>query len=185
LPPKFYFKFEYAGNLYKSKFEKPEVVSEKDKDDLYDPKIEWLTECKGVGKKLIDAGEEEKNNADGRMCFMRFESIIRDMDLAVDKKKVSDEKFNTWKPFEYFVDTNPETFPTKVKSDDAGQKYDAPNMPIGFDIGVAAMKLGEKAEIHVKHWKGFGKLGDAGHKNDVIPAYTHLVYTVHLLKCGG
>jgi hypothetical protein len=29
-------------------------------------------------------------------------------------------------------------------------------MPIGFDIGVASMKLGEISEITVKHWKGFG-----------------------------
>ena len=72
----------------------------------------------------------------------------------------------------------------KKKTDDAAH-YDAPNMPIGFDIGIAAMKLGEKAEITVRHWKGFGQLGDKGFKTGIIPAFTRLIYTVHLCKVGN
>jgi hypothetical protein len=78
LPDKYKFKYEYAGNLYKSKFDKPEVVEPKVIDEFYDPDIEWITDCKGVGKKLLEDGEEEKDNAEGKMCVVKFTTKLRD-----------------------------------------------------------------------------------------------------------
>jgi hypothetical protein len=53
-------------------------------DRLYDPKIEWLTECKGVGKKLLDEGEEHKDNADGKMCVIKYTARLRELDTSID-----------------------------------------------------------------------------------------------------
>lgn len=49
----------------------------------------------------------------------------------------------------------------------------------GWDIGVASMKVGEKATLFLKPDYGYGKRGAGG----VIPPNSNLVFDVELLKC--
>jgi peptidylprolyl isomerase len=49
----------------------------------------------------------------------------------------------------------------------------------GWDLGVASMKVGEKATFFLTPDYGYGKRGAGG----VIPANSNLIFDVELLRC--
>ena len=111
-----------------------------------------ITEDGGVIKKMIEAGEGLKPK-DGEQCSVHYEGRLED-------GSIFDSSYERGDPLELSVGT--------------GQVIK------GWDLGIAAMTLGEKAELHIKSDYGYGDSGSP----PKIPGGATLIFKVELVKIG-
>lgn len=109
-----------------------------------------LTEDGGVIKKMISEGEDLMPEH-GDQCHVHYEGRLED-------GTVFDSSYDRGDPLELSVGT--------------GQVIK------GWDIGIGKMKLGEKAELHIKSEYGYGESGSP----PKIPGGATLIFKVELVQ---
>lgn len=108
-----------------------------------------ITEDGGVIKKMIKAGEDLMPQ-NGQECRVHYEGRLED-------GSVFDSSYDRGDPLTLSVGT--------------GQVIK------GWDLGIAKMKLGEKAELHIKSEYGYGEQGSP----PTIPGGATLIFKVELV----
>ena len=112
----------------------------------------YLTEDKGVAKKILIEGDEGPLPETGEECLVHYKGTLTDgteFDCSYKRE-----------PLKLSVGT--------------GQVIK------GWDIGIASMKVGEKAELTIDSEYGYGANGSP----PSIPGGATLVFTVDLVQCG-
>lgn len=111
-----------------------------------------ITEDGGVIKKMIKAGEDLAPEH-GQECHVHYEGRLED-------GTVFDSSYDRGDPLELKVGTG-----MVIK---------------GWDLGIAKMKLGEKAELFIKSEYGYGEQGSP----PKIPGGATLIFKVELVQIG-
>ena len=112
-----------------------------------------LTEDKGVMKQIMVEGDEGELPQKGEQCLVHYEG------------KLTDGK----------------VFDCSYEREPLGLAVGTGQVIKGWDIGIASMKVGEKAVLTISAEYGYGEAGAGAD----IPGGATLIFTVDLVQCGS